>query len=132
MILKSHTILYVDDQQKSTAFYTAVLNQNPRLNVPGMTEFELTEQSILGIMPKSGILKLLGNKLPDSATATGGLRAEIYLMVDNPEEYHQRVLNLGAQNLSDLAERDWGDRVAYCLDPDGYILAFAVNLGNPI
>jgi uncharacterized glyoxalase superfamily protein PhnB len=52
--------------------------------------------------------------------------------VDNPEEYHQRALNLGAQNLSDLAERDWGDRVAYCLDPDGYILAFAVNLGNPM
>lgn len=76
MILKSHTILYVDDQDKSTAFYTCVLAKQPRLNVPGMTEFDLTGDAVLGLMPKASILRLLGDRLPDGAEPVGLLRAE--------------------------------------------------------
>jgi catechol 2,3-dioxygenase-like lactoylglutathione lyase family enzyme len=125
MILTSHTILYVDDQHRSTEFYTVVLKQQPRLNVPGMTEFELMPDAILGLMPKSGMLRLFANQLPNALPPTDRLRAEIYLMVDDPAVYHQRALDCGARNVSDLAERDWGHRAAYCLDPDGYVLAFA-------
>lgn len=128
MIRTSHTILYVDDQGKSTAFYTAVLNKPPRLYAPGMTEFELTSGAVLGLMPKTGILRLLGHDLPKP---TGVLRAELYLMVDDPAAYHQRALDAGAQHMSDLAARDWGHKAAYCLDPDGHVLAFAVELGEP-
>lgn len=127
MILKNHTILYVDDQQRSTAFYETVLKQKPRLHVPGMTEFELTQDAILGLMPKADILQLLGSGLPDLAEPTGGLRAELYLMVDHPEDYHQRAIKAGAQNVSDLAQRDWEHVAAYCLDPDGHVLAFAAE-----
>ena len=126
MILKSHTILYVDDQKKSTDFYTLVLDKQPRLDVTGMTEFELAHDAILGLMPKAGILRLLGDNLPASAQPTGLLRAELYLLVDEPAAYHRRALDCGAQNLSDLAQRDWGHWAAYCLDPDGHVLAFAV------
>ncbi len=56
MISKSHFILYVEDQSKSTEFYSKLLNQNPTLNVPGMTEFKLTDNSVLGLMP-SQVLK---------------------------------------------------------------------------
>lgn len=129
MILKSHTILYVDDQKKSADFYAVVLNKNPRLNAPGMTEFELTKDAILGLMPRTSLLRLLGNKLAGSEEPAGLLRAEIYLVVDNPGQYHRRALSAGAQNLSDLAERDWGHMAAYCLDLDGHVLAFAVDLG---
>lgn len=129
MILTNHTILYVDDQGRSTEFYSIVLNKEPRLNVPGMTEFELTGTAILGLMPKSGMIRLFGNQLPNAVPPTGLLRAELYLMVDDPEVYHRRALDCGAFNVSDLAERDWGDRAAYCLDLDGYVLAFATDLG---
>ncbi|NUQ05161.1 MAG: VOC family protein [Anaerolineae bacterium] len=128
--MKSHTILYVDDQTKSTEFYAMVLNKKPRLNAPGMTEFELAADSVLGLMPKPGILRLLANNIPDTAAPTGLLRAEIYLIVDNPAEYHRRALDCGAQNMSDLAKRDWGHLAAYCLDPDGHVLAFAADLST--
>lgn len=35
MINKAHIIFYVEDQQKSTEFYTTLLNHTPGLNVPG-------------------------------------------------------------------------------------------------
>jgi catechol 2,3-dioxygenase-like lactoylglutathione lyase family enzyme len=36
----NHFILYVRDQARSTAYYRAVLAQEPQLNVPGMTRVQ--------------------------------------------------------------------------------------------
>jgi catechol 2,3-dioxygenase-like lactoylglutathione lyase family enzyme len=122
---KAHFILYVKDQSRSTTFYTRVLDCPPTLVAPGMTEFTLSPDCILGLMPESGIRRLLGNHLPDPAAGAGGPRAELYLLVDNPEAYHRRALDAGAEELSGLESRSWGHRVAYSLDPDGHVLAFA-------
>jgi catechol 2,3-dioxygenase-like lactoylglutathione lyase family enzyme len=121
----SHFILYVRDQERSTQFYSTVLGQKPRLHVPGMTEFSLSETCILGLMPEAGIKRLLGEKLPDPASASGIPRSELYLRVDDPQAFHQRALELGARELSELEKRAWGDLAAYSLDLDGHVLAFA-------
>lgn len=121
----SHFILYVKDQDRSTEFYTAVLKMAPRLNVPGMTEFLLSPECVLGLMPETGIKRLLGANLPDPSLANGVPRAELYLVVDDAHDYLARALSLGATLVSDLSPRDWGDTVAYCLDQDGHVLAFA-------
>lgn len=125
---KTHFILYVKDQMRSTAFYSHVFGCSPSLNVPGMTEFILSENCVLGLMPVSGIKRLLGNNLPNPELATGIPRSEIYLLVKSPIEYHRRSIEAGARELSGLADRDWGDRVAYSLDPDGHVLAFAEQI----
>lgn len=126
---KTHIILYVHEQARSAEFYSRVLNCEPSLNVPGMTEFLLSRDVVLGLMPEAGIKRLLGNRLPDPASANGIPRAELYLRVTNPPEYHRRALDAGAIELSELKDRDWGDRVAYSLDPDGHVLAFAEKIG---
>ncbi|MBL8955369.1 MAG: hypothetical protein JNK82_31635 [Myxococcaceae bacterium] len=120
-----HLILYVADQARSTAFYAAVLARKPRLDVPGMTEFELEGGSILGLMPEAGIKRLLGAALPDPASARGIPRAELYLKGTGAAAFHVRALAAGALELSPPLLRDWGDFVAYSLDPDGHVLAFA-------
>jgi catechol 2,3-dioxygenase-like lactoylglutathione lyase family enzyme len=120
-----HFILYVRDQRASCAFYTAIFDVKPRLDVPGMTEIELCPNVVLGLMPEAGIRKLLGPKLPDPASANGTPRAELYVIVDDPAAHHARALAAGAVELSPLDERDWGDAVAYSLDPDGHVLALA-------
>ena len=51
--MKAHFILFVAAQEKSTAFYSSVLGEAPILNVPGMTEFRLGQEAILGLMPES-------------------------------------------------------------------------------
>ena len=123
--LRSLFILYVSDQEKSAHFYQAVLARTPSLDVPGMTEFELGADSKLGLMPSAGIKKLLGGMLPDPSSAQGVPRAELYLVVKHPEAYHARALQNGAIEVSPMQERDWGDKAAYSLDPDGHVLAFA-------
>ena len=122
--MKAHFILYVADQAISTRFYSEVLDRSPSLDVPGMTEFELPGGCVLGLMPAEGIRRLLGDRLPDP-TAGGAPRAELYLVVEDPGDHHSRALEHGARELSGLRDRDWGDEVAYSLDPDGHVLAFA-------
>ena len=125
--MKAHFILYVADQARSGAFYRRVLSREPSLDVAGMTEFDLSDSSVLGLMPESGIRRLLGPALDGARPGHGTLRAEIYLVVDDAAAYHQRALDAGAVELSALTLRDWGDDVAYSRDPDGYILAFATR-----
>ncbi len=127
MTITSYLILYVADQGAAAAFYAAVLARAPRLDVPGMTEFDLDGGAVLGLMPERGVRALLGAVLPDPAAARGTPRAELYLVVDDPGAYHARALACGARELSPLRARDWGHRAAYALDPDGHVLAFAAH-----
>ena len=120
-----HIILYVADQAASARFYSALLGKVPRLNVPGMTEFDLPGGAVLGCMPASGITRLLGPALPDPASAAGVPRCELYLLCADAQAIFERALAAGAVELSAVSARDWGDRVGYCLDPDGHVVALA-------
>ena len=129
--MRTHIILYVADQARSSAFYAAALGSGPTLNTPGMTEFRLGTDTVLGLMPEAGIRRLLGPAL-GGTTGGGALRAELYLVVEDPGAYHARALAAGAEQLSPLGPRDWGHVAAYSRDPDGYILAFASDpTGQP-
>lgn len=121
----SHFILYVADQQRSAAFYRAVLRDEARLDVPGMTEFALPGGGVLGLMPEAGIRKLLGGTWSIPLQRHDAPRAELYLVVDDPVVFHARAIAQGARELSPLAPRTWGHDAAYALDLDGYVLAFA-------
>ena len=123
--MKAHFILYVADQNRSARFYERVLGQKPRLDVPGMTEFELSADGVLGLMPAAGIKRLLGERLPDPDGAKGVPRAELYLLVVDPGAAHRRALENGAREMSPLLPRGWGHEAAYSLDLDGHVLAFA-------
>jgi uncharacterized protein len=115
-----HFILYVRDQEQAASFYRAVLAREPRLNVPGMTEFALGAGAVLGLMPESGASRLLGTDV-----SAGHPRCEIYLLGPGAAERHARALSAGAVEISAMSPRDWGHRAAYSLDPDGHVLAFA-------
>ncbi len=132
MIARSHFILYVDDQERSTDFYRHILGKSPDLHVPGMTEFELNDTSVLGLMPVAGIRRLLGNAIPDPSVAAGIPRAEVYLVVPEAAPYMARALQAGAVLLSPLQARDWGHLAGYVLDPDGHVLAFAEVLDESV
>ena len=123
--MKVHTILYVRDQEESKNFYSTLLNFEPILHVPGMTEFKLSDEHILGLMPEKGIINLLGDKIPDVMKGNGIPRVEIYFRVENPAVFHKKAIELGAKEISPLLKRNWGDDVAYSMDFDGHIIAFS-------
>jgi len=122
---KAIFILYVEDQKRSTEFYRQVLGKEPVLDVPGMTEFELTGDTLLGLMPVEGIAKLLGDSVPHPGEGRGIPRCELYLYLENPQEVYEKCLVLGATGIAGVALRNWGDYAGYLADPDGHILALA-------
>ncbi len=118
-------IIYVSNQEKSKLFYRFLLNQEPSLDVPGMTEFFLGKNIKLGIMPEDNIAKIICPATPHPKIASGVPRCEIYLKVNDARLYLKRALKMGGKKVSDIEYRDWGDQVAYVSDLDGNIIAFA-------
>lgn len=121
-------ILYVKDQKRSCNFYTSVLNTEPELDVPGMTEFLLSPGCKLGLMPEDGIARIINPILPHPKNGNGIPRCELYLLVPDPERSLENALSQGATLVSECSERNWGHLVAYCSDPDGHVVAFAKEL----
>lgn len=122
-------ILYVANQEKSRNFYQELLNVTPSLDVPGMTEFELTKNVKLGLMPENGIARILNNTTPHPKEGTGIPRCELYIKVINAQKYIEKGDELGGKIISNLEMRNWGDKVGYISDIDGHIIAF-VEKGN--
>lgn len=123
--MKVNFIIYVNNQERATEFYSKLLGTEPCLNVPGMTEIWLNGDTKLGIMPIRGIENLLNGTVVVSENIGNNIQCEIYLSVKEPLVYHSRALMLGATNVSDLELRNWGEEVAYCRDFDGILIAFA-------
>ena len=118
-------ILYVSDQKISRDFYSYVLNLAPSLDVEGMTEYILSDRTKLGLMPSSGIKKILGGKIQDPESAIGIPRCELYIFTDDAKTLCKRALAAGAVEISPMKKRDWGDSAAYYSDPDGHLVVFA-------
>lgn len=121
-------ILYVSNQEKSTKFYETILQQNPSLDVPGMTEFTINEFVKIGLMPNEGIAKIITPILPHPTSGNGIPRCELYLQVENLETIFEEAKRAGAIEISPIALRDWGDTVGYVADFDGHVIAFATKI----
>ena len=118
-------IIYVKNQEKSKTFYGELLGYKPVLDVTGMTEFKLADNVTLGIMPEEGIVRILENKIQHPKNANGIPRSELYLFVDDPDEYYSKLIKAGGVGISKTELRSWGDYVSYGSDIDGHIIAFA-------
>jgi uncharacterized glyoxalase superfamily protein PhnB len=118
-------ILYVSNQKKSRDFYQILLQQNPSIDVPGMTEFTINEFVKIGLMPNDGIAKIISPKLPNPTSGNGIPRCELYLQVENIETIFEAVKLAGATEISPITLRDWGDYVGYIADFDGHVIALA-------
>lgn len=126
----AHTILFVADQARSADFYSRVLSIEPRLNVPGMTEFEISTGAVLGLMPRDSVGRLFAGMLEIVDEYDFGKSAELYLLVDEAADYFQRAIENGASEISPMSLRNWGHLAGYCLDVDGHVIAFAQVLSD--
>jgi len=127
---EAYFILYVSSQARSAAYYREVLGVEPIVDVPGITEFPLGDGVILGVMPIDSAAKLIGGEPFAAAGTEQSPKAELYLVVDDPEEHHARALACGGRELSPMQHRNWGHLAAYSMDPDGHVLAFAEKVAR--
>lgn len=125
---KTYFIIYVDDIEKTKMFYEILFDIKPVTDEPGMCEFELPNGAVLGIMPNSSLEKLFGAEYSVNEKKKKSPKFEFYFQVDDAEALQQKALQLGALELRKFAKMDWGDKVAYCVNHDGHILAFAERM----
>ena len=122
---KTYIIIYVDDLDKTKMFYEILFGIKPIIDEPGMCELELPNNTTLGIMPNSSFEKLFGEDYIFNEKKKSTPKFELYFQVDDPEAFHKKAKQLGALELRKFEKMDWGDRVAYSINHDGHILAFA-------
>ncbi len=122
---KTYFIIYVDDIDKTKMFYELLFDINPEIDESGMCELELPNGAVLGIMPNSSLEKLFGAEYKVNDKKNSSPKFEFYFQIDNAEALHKKALQLGALELRKFTKMDWGDNVAYCVNHDGHILAFA-------
>ena len=122
---KAMFIFFVADQSSSREFYKEILTQEPVMDVPGMTEFALTEDVSFGLMTNNALPQLIQEPMPLPSEGTGIPRCELYLFVPEAAEALKCLTHAGGSALSKAQLRPWGDLVAYGADLDGHIIAFA-------
>jgi len=127
-LLASEFILYVDNQERASRFYEAVFRTQPTLEVSGMTEFTLSENLKIGLMPNNGIAKILTPKTIHPEKGNGIPRCELYFYVEDLQFEFDNAVKAGAKIISEIENRNWGDRVGYLADSDGHIIAFAEKM----
>jgi predicted enzyme related to lactoylglutathione lyase len=117
-------ILAVRDLSRAVTFYRAAFGWAQTVDVPVYAEFALPGSLRLGLYQREGFGRNTG-QLP-MAVPEGGLSGtELYLYTEDLPSAATRLMELGARQLSPIAQRDWGDEVAYFADPDGNVLALA-------
>ncbi len=124
MINKSMIILFVKDADRAKEFYSSLFRKLPELDVEGMTEFVISDQLTLGLMPIINIRKVLENQNFDNIEKNV-VRHELYLYVDDLDYEFENAIKSGAELISPIQRRNWGDRACYFADPEANIFAFA-------
>jgi len=118
-------IIFVENQKKSRDFYKEVLDMEPFMDVPGITEFKLADNMLLGIMPSEGLKNMMDLKAIKHWEEGSTPKCQIYLPVDEPDEYYKRAIKAGGKGIMEGKPTPWGGYICYCMDLDGNLLAFA-------
>lgn len=126
---QSLTILFCSDLTASRRFFDTVFGWPKSVDVPVYVEYEVGPAYRIGLMPQGNTRHFLGEELGSRTFEDGCPRAEIYLSFSEVAPVLERLASEGARCVSELQDRDWGDRTAYFELPDGYILAVAERIG---
>ena len=118
------TILAVSELARARRFYGEAFGWAELVVAPVYVEFALPGGMRLGLYQREHFGATAGAvaALVQPPQCTG---AELYLQVERLDDALACVLAAGARLLSEAAPRDWGERVAYAVDPDGNVLALA-------
>ena len=126
--MKAHDvfpILYVQDVERSEAFYREAFGFKPTFRWPaeGPAEYVYLRLEPLGI----GIGAADGENVHGNPVAPGSGAFELCLYVDDIDVACARLRSLGAKELRPPTKEPWGESRAYFADPDGNTLHVAMT-----
>lgn len=123
------TVLAVENLKRARDFYKEVFNFEIEIDVPVAVQFKLPNGHDLMLYQKENFAENTG-KMTESVSKGKTSGTELYFHVSDIESITIKLEQLGANKLSSLAIKPWGDEVAYYSDFDGNVLAIGKKIAN--
>jgi lactoylglutathione lyase len=117
--------LFVEDRQRSKAFYERVFDLSPIYEDENAVTFRF-ENMIVNLLEIRAAHELI-----DPAAVAGrdaGSRFQLTIWVDDADEACAELATRSVELLNGPMNRDWGMRTASFADPDGHIWEVAAKL----
>ncbi|CAA9199381.1 VOC family protein [Flavobacterium bizetiae] len=129
MVKFGYTILYVEDVEKSVAFYENVFGFSRKFVTPENDYGELsTGETTISFASK----KLAAQNLPDgfieSTLEDKPFAIELGFITDNVGELVQKATSFGAVLIKEPTQKPWGQIVAYVRDVDGFLIEICTEV----
>jgi predicted enzyme related to lactoylglutathione lyase len=118
-------ILAVCDLQRSIDFYRRTFEWSQTVDVPTYAEFTTPGDLRVGLYHREGFVRNFNAPCVSERPTDGVTATELYFECDDVEVTLARLLDAGAEIISPLSDRSWGDVCAYAKDPDGNVLVIA-------
>jgi catechol 2,3-dioxygenase-like lactoylglutathione lyase family enzyme len=116
------TALYVDDLQRSAAFYQSLFEFEPVLTADRLVALSVRKGQVLLLFKKKASLALQSGALDGD----GQLHVAFAIDANNVNDWRMRLIENG---IAIEEDRDWelGGHSLYFRDPDGHL----IELGSP-
>jgi lactoylglutathione lyase len=115
-----YVILYVDDLDRSLAFYRDLLGVVGTRRSDTYAELVLSNCR-LGFYDRGAAPELLGRE-------TRGSGAELLFLVGSVDDEVDRLVRAGVRILTGPVDRPWGHRTVHLEDPDGHVVELAEEI----
>lgn len=119
-------VLFVEDVQRSKAFYHEVLGLEMQFEDDDSAGFELRGVTFIVLQ-----VDRAGVQLQGEPTATAGAAATAFLatFTDDVDALHADLVGRGVGFFQEPTDQPWGMRTAYLKDPDGHVWELAEPIG---
>jgi len=129
MVKFGYTILYVQDVEKSIAFYENAFGFSRKFITPDNDYGELlTGETTLSFASKNLANQNLREGFVESKLENKPFAIEIGFITDNVEELVQNAIAQGGILVTEPKQKPWGQIVAYVRDIDGFLIEICTEV----
>ncbi len=124
-----YVVLFVEDLEKTLAFYVGKVGLPVRFRAEGYVELAV-EGSKFSLLARSRVSELTGDA-HTARPAAGAHEGSVTLLVEDVDRVHRDLMGRGVTFLTPPKDRPWGQRTACFHDPDGHLIEIGTNLPRP-
>jgi lactoylglutathione lyase len=129
MVKFGYTILYVQDVEKSVAFYESTFGFSRKFVTPENDYGELiTGETTISFASKKLAAQNLSEGFIESSLDDKPFAIEIGFITDDVAELVQKATSFGAIVVKEPTQKPWGQIVAYVRDLDGFLIEICTEV----
>jgi lactoylglutathione lyase len=121
-------VLFVEDLQRSRAFYHDVLGLDVHFEDAASVGFKIEGMAFIVLQVDRAGVQLQGEP---TATPRSGATAFLTTFTDDVDAVHADLVDRGVDFFQKPTDQPWGMRTAYFKDPDGHVWELAQSIERP-